>query len=119
MNQQVGHLVGPRTQLEDRDTLGEGVNGDPEPKDLRAATQARAHLIKLDVRDLQVREDALVQGLSMGSGPQEPSGNGRLAHTKDPFRRRDIQPFRKPRSARAPPAVRAFSTDTWAYAAVH
>jgi hypothetical protein len=72
---------------------GPRINSYPEPKHLRVAAQARAHLIQLHMRDIQMAEGALVEGLRMGSSTQEPPGDGRMPKSKDSFSRRHIQSF--------------------------
>ncbi len=39
VDEQEGHAVGAWTQVESGNALGEGINGDPEPEDLRVAAQ--------------------------------------------------------------------------------
>jgi hypothetical protein len=52
VNQQVGHLVRPWTQLEDRNAFGERIQGDPQPEHLGTMAQACAYFVQLHVGDL-------------------------------------------------------------------
>jgi hypothetical protein len=68
VDEQLSHQVCPRAQLERRNALGEGIDGHPEPQDLRVAAQACSQFIQLQVRDLEMaRCGALMQGLGMRS----------------------------------------------------
>jgi hypothetical protein len=74
VDQQVCHLVCPRTQLNHRNAFGQGIKSHPQPKHLRVTTQPRAPLIQLPVWDLHLREGALMQGLAMGPGTRASTG---------------------------------------------
>jgi hypothetical protein len=45
--------------------LRAGVDGQPEPEDLLGAAQPGAQFIQLEVRELEMAEGTLVQGLSV------------------------------------------------------
>ena len=51
------------TQMEDRNDLCKGVDGQPEPEHVLIAAEPGAQLIQLQVRQLEMAEGALVQGL--------------------------------------------------------
>jgi hypothetical protein len=67
VDEQLSHQVRPRAQWEHRNALGERIDSHPEPKDLRVAAQACSQFIQLQVRDLEMAEGALLQGLGMRS----------------------------------------------------
>src|SRR5262249_55983620 len=91
MDQQVGHFVRTWSKLDLRNTLGEGIQSDPQPQHLRVAAQAGAYFVHLHVRDLHLAEGALLQGLRVRSSPQEPPRDGRMPKSKHPFASRHIQ----------------------------
>ena len=47
VDDEMGHLVGSRTQLKHRNTLGERIDSYPEPEHLCVTTQARPQFIQL------------------------------------------------------------------------
>jgi hypothetical protein len=67
VDEQLRHLVRSRAQLEHRNTLGERIDGDPEPEDLRVAAQPRAQFIELQMRKSELAEGAFMQALSLCS----------------------------------------------------
>jgi len=81
--------------MQDWDDFGERVNGQPQPEGVCTAPQPRANLVQLHVRQLEIPEDALVEGCAMLSCPREPGGDRGGAMAEHPYRRRDIKPFRK------------------------
>ena len=85
--------MGPWTQMEYRNKLGAGVDGQPEPQDLLGVAQPGAQFIQLEVRKLEMGEEALVQGLSVLTCAPEPGGDGGLPVAEDPFGRGRVQPF--------------------------
>jgi hypothetical protein len=52
-------------KLKHRKKLGEGIDGQPQPENLLGAAQSGAQFVQLNVRDLEVAEIVLVQGLSV------------------------------------------------------
>jgi hypothetical protein len=52
-----------RTELKHRQNLGEGIDGQPEPQHLLGAAEPGAQLVQLEVRELEMKEEALVQGV--------------------------------------------------------
>jgi hypothetical protein len=54
VDEQLGHLMRPRAQVEHRNPLGEWIDGHPEPQDLRVAAQACSQFIQLQMRDLEM-----------------------------------------------------------------
>ena len=52
-------------QMEHGKNLREGIDGQPQPEDLCGATQPGSQFVQLEVREVQMAEEALVQGLRM------------------------------------------------------
>ena len=75
----------------------ERIDGQPQPEYLCGAAQPGSNFVQLEVRDVEVAEAALMEGLSMLAGASEPDGNGRLSVPKDPLGGRSIQPFSRGR----------------------
>ena len=50
-------------EMEHRKNLREGIDGQPEPEHLCGAAQPGAQFVQLEVREPQIAERALVQGL--------------------------------------------------------
>ncbi len=65
MNDAMCHVLGARTQLEHRDKLRARIEGHPQPQHLFIATQSGAQFIQLEVREPEMAEAALVQGLGV------------------------------------------------------
>ncbi len=82
-----------RPQMEHRDDLGEGVNGQPEPLHLRMAAKPGAQFVQLQVREPQMAEGPLVQGLGVFPCARQPGGDRGLSKTEDPRGSRKVQPF--------------------------
>ena len=51
------------TEVKRRKNLGAGIDGQPEPENLMGVAQPGAQFIQLQVREVEVGEEALVQGL--------------------------------------------------------
>lgn len=86
-------MLGPWTQMEHRNKLGAGVDGQPEPQDLLGIAQPGAQFIQLEVRELEMGEGALVQGLRVLTCAPEPGGDGGVSKAEDPFGRGRVQLF--------------------------
>jgi hypothetical protein len=89
----MSHVLGARTQLEHRQNLGAGIDGQPEPEHERGAAQPGAQLVQLQVREMHMAEAALVQNVRMPACTREPGGDGGLLVAEDAFGRRWVQPF--------------------------
>jgi hypothetical protein len=61
----MSHVLGARTELKHRKNLGTRVDGQPEPQHLFGTAQPGAPFVHLQVREVQIAEEALVQGMSM------------------------------------------------------
>jgi hypothetical protein len=89
----MGCVLCPRTKLKHRKNLGERINGQPKPEYLCGAAKPGSQFVQLQMREVQVTETALVQGLSVLASVRQPAGDGRLPIAEDAFSRRSIQPF--------------------------
>ena len=93
MDHLMSHVLGAGTQLKHRQNLGAGIDGQPEPEHLRGAAQPGAQLVQLQVREMEMAEAALVQGVPMLPSSREPPRDGGLTVAEDPLSRGSIQPF--------------------------
>jgi hypothetical protein len=84
---QVCPMLGARTQREHGQNLGARVDGQPEPEHVLRAAQAGTQFIQLEVRERELGEDALMQGLCMPASAREPGGAGGLPLAENPFGR--------------------------------
>jgi hypothetical protein len=51
------------TKMEHGKELGAGIDGEPEPQHLFGATEACAQFVQLQVREVEMAEEVLVQGV--------------------------------------------------------
>jgi len=56
----MGHVLCSGAELKHRKNLRQGINGQPEPEHLLIAAQPGAQFIQLEVRELEMAEEALV-----------------------------------------------------------
>ncbi len=89
----MGHVLSAGTELKHRQNLGEGIDGQPEPEHLRGAAQPGAQLVQLQVRKMEMAEEALVQGVRVPACTGEPPRNRGLSKAEDPLGRGRVQPF--------------------------
>jgi hypothetical protein len=74
----MGHVLGAGTQLEDGQKLGAGIDDQPQPLHLPLAAQPRSQFVQLEVREPQMAEEALVQGLCVLARTSEPGGGAAI-----------------------------------------
>ena len=89
----MGHVLGAGTQLEHWQYLRARIDDQPEPLHLCMAAQPRAQFVQLQVREPQMSEGPLVQGLGVLACTREPPHDGRLTRAEDAFGSRRVQPF--------------------------
>ena len=63
MDHPMSHVLGAGTQLEHRQNLGAGIDGQPEPHHMLVAPEPGAQFVQLQVREVKMAEEALVQGM--------------------------------------------------------
>jgi hypothetical protein len=63
MDDAMRHVLGSRTELKHRKNLGARVDGQPQPEHLFGAAQPGAQFVQLQVREVEMAEEALVQGV--------------------------------------------------------
>ncbi len=80
----MGHVLGAGTQLEHRQKLGAGINGQPEPLHLCLAAQPGAEFVQLDVWQMQMAEGPLMQGLCVFSCARQPGSDCCWSKSEDP-----------------------------------
>ena len=85
------HMLRAVLQLEHRQNLGAGIDG--QPQNLLGAAQPGAQLVQLEVREMQMAEDALVQGVRVPACSSEPSRHRGLSKAKDPLCGGKVEPF--------------------------
>jgi hypothetical protein len=86
MHEAMGHGVGARTQMEHGKMLAAGVDNQPEP--LFGAAQPAAPLVELQVPQMELKEEAPVQGMPMLTCTGEPGGKSGLSKALRPALRR-------------------------------
>ena len=62
-----------------------GVDGQPQPQHVLRAVQPGSQFIQLEVRELEMAEEALVQDLCVRARASQPSGDGGLSVAEDTF----------------------------------
>ena len=81
------------TEQKHRQDLGKGINSQPEPQHLLGAAQPGAQFVQLDVWELEMQEEALVQGVCVLASTEEPGGNRGLSKAEDSFGGGRVEPF--------------------------
>ena len=104
------HVLCAGTQMEHRKNLGARVDGQPEPQHLCGAAQPGAQFVQLQVRELEMAEEALVQGVCVLASTGEPGGDGGLSEAEDPLGRGRVQPFGQRREHHGDLVGRGFQT---------
>ena len=79
--------------MQDRKDLRTGVDGQPQPQDVGVPAQPGAQLVQLQVWEVEMAEEALVQGLRVLASTGQPGSDGRLSKAEDTLGSRRIQPF--------------------------
>ena len=87
------HVLRAGAELKHRKNLGAGIDGQPEPEDLFGAVEPGAEFVQLQVREVEMAEEALVQGVRVPACTSEPRRDGGLTGAEDPFGGGNIQPF--------------------------
>jgi len=96
------------TQMEDRNDLCKGVDGQPEPQHLLGAAQSRPQFVQLEVGKLEMTEKVLVKALSVLPSAGEPGGDRRLTVAEDSLGRGSIQSFCQRRQHDCDPLGKGF-----------
>jgi hypothetical protein len=60
VDEPMSHVLRSRVELKHRKNFRAGINGQPEPKHLCGATEPRTQFVQLQVREVQMVEEALV-----------------------------------------------------------
>jgi hypothetical protein len=79
--------------MQHRDQLAQGIDRQPQPQCVGAVRQARSELVELDVRQVELPQDAVVKRRAVFTRPRQPAGNRRVRVAEDPRRGRDRQPL--------------------------
>ena len=98
------------TELKHRKDLGEGIDGQPEPQNLLSATEPGAQLVQLQVREMEMAEEALVESVRVLSSTRQPGGNGGLPVAENSRSCRSVQPFGQRREHHGDLPGRGFQT---------
>jgi hypothetical protein len=81
------------TKVEDGNDLREGVDGQPQPQYVCGAAQPGTQFVQLEVREPEMAEGTLVQGLCVRARASQPGGDGGLPVAEDSLGSRRVQPF--------------------------
>jgi hypothetical protein len=92
----MGGSLGSRAQVQHRDDLGQRIEGQPEPQGVRPIAEPTPQFVKLELREMEPSEEAVVQRRAVRAGPRQPGGDGRVAMAEHPHGSRHTQPFRQP-----------------------
>jgi hypothetical protein len=80
-------------EMEHGKNLREGIDGQPQPEHVCGAAQPGAQFVQLQVREPQMAEGALVQGLCVLASASQPAGDRGLPIAEDTLCGGSIQPF--------------------------
>ena len=76
VNEHMCHGLCAGAELKYRKNFGEGIDRQPEPEHLCGTAQPGSQFVQLQMRELEVAEIALVQGLRMLASARQPGGDG-------------------------------------------
>jgi hypothetical protein len=68
-------VLGPGSELEYRDELAEGIDRQPQPENMRPATQTCAQLVQLDMRKGEVLQGAVMLACALLPSPCQPGSD--------------------------------------------
>ena len=97
-------------QMEDGKNLGGGVDGQPKPQHLCGAAQPGAQFVQLEMREQEVAEIVLMQGLRVLASASQPAGDGGLSVAEDPLGSGRVQSFGERRQHHSDLLRRGFQT---------
>ncbi len=92
MDDQISHCLDARADFDDRDELGLGIAGSPDPDIVLSISDACPKFIELDVIELEVYNEVIVELATMLTGTSEPGADGGLAYLESLFDGGDINP---------------------------
>jgi hypothetical protein len=110
VDEEMSHVLGSKTELKHRQNLCQGIDGQLEPEHLSGAAQPGSQFIQLDMREPEIGEEALVQGLCMLPSAREPGGDGGLTVAEHTLSSGRIQPFGQRREHHGDLARGSFQT---------
>ena len=84
MDDPMCHVLCAGTEMEHGKNLRAGIDGQPEPEHVLRAAQPGSQFIQLEVREVQMGEEAHMQGVCMLASTRQPGGDGRLSKAEDP-----------------------------------
>src|SRR5215472_16616164 len=87
------HVLRTGAEMKDGKNLRARVDGQPQPDDLFVAAQPGSQFIQLEVREVEIAEGALVEGVRMLTSARQPGGDGGLPAAEDPLGSGKVQPF--------------------------
>ena len=97
-------------EMEHGKNLREGIYGQPEPEHVCGAAQPGTQFVQLEVREPEMAEGALVQGLCVLASTSQPGSDRGLPITEDTLYGGGIQPLGERRKHHSDPARRSFQT---------
>jgi hypothetical protein len=77
------HLLRAGAELKHWKNLGEGIDGQPQPEHVCGTAEPGAQFVQLQVREVEMAEVALVQGLCVLASSGQPDGDGGLSKAED------------------------------------
>jgi hypothetical protein len=80
----MGHVLCPGTELKRRQNLRKGIDGQPQPEHLRGTAQPGAQLVQLEVREMEMAEEAPMQRVRVPACTREPPRNSGVSKAEDP-----------------------------------
>jgi hypothetical protein len=83
VDQGMRSALGPGSQMEHRDELADGVDRQPQPEDMRPATQAGAQLVQLDMGEGEVLQGAVMQACALLPSACQPGSDRARVIPKD------------------------------------
>ena len=83
VDEQVRRMLGAGTQMQHGQKLGARIDGQPQPKHLSGTAQPGAQFIQLQMREVQMEEEALVQGVCVLASASQPRRDGGLSKAED------------------------------------
>ena len=85
VDEQVCHVLCTGTQREHGKNFRARVDGQPEPEHLFGTAEAGAQFVQLEVREVEMEEEALVQGLCVLASTGQPGSDGGVSKAEDPL----------------------------------
>ena len=93
MDDLMSHVLCAGTQVKHRQNLGARVDGQPQPQDVGVAAEPGAQFVQLQMREVELAEEAFVQGVCVFASTGEPRRDGGLSKAENPLCGGRVQSF--------------------------